>query len=184
MPRFVIPALLAAFALFFASACSNYRLGTGVERDIEALFVAPVDTAGQLPQASAILTTHIRESFLRDGRIRLVNTPEEADAVLEVSVARYSRGALTTTPNDDGLARSMGITLATTATLRDPANEKVWFADRPVNIERQIYTDDGTPPAAPSFLQPVQQTQAEFQLVPQLAEALADRLVSTVLDTW
>lgn len=184
MPRLVVPALLSAFVLLFAAACSHYRLGTGVQRDFETLFIPPVDTAGELPQASAIFTTQIRETFIRDGRIRIVNTAEEADAILEVKVARYSRRMLTSTPGDAGLARSMGITLATTATLRDPASDKVWFADRPISVERQIFTDDGTPPASPSFLQPVQQIQAEYQLVPQLAEPLAERLMGAVLDTW
>jgi hypothetical protein len=184
MFRFAVSALFSAFVLLFAAACSHYRLGTGVERDFETLFVPPVETAGELPQASAILTTQIRESFIRDGRIRIVNTPEEADAVLTVKVARYSRRALTGTPGDSGLARSLGITLETTATLSDPAGGKVWFTDRPIRVERQIFTDDGNPPGPPSFLQPVQQTQAEYQLVPQLAEPLAERLVGAVLDTW
>ena len=184
MPRFVVPALLTAFVLFFSAACSHYRLGTGVERDIETLFVPPVHTAGELPQASAILTTQIRETFIRDGRIRIVNTPEEADAILEVKVKRYSRRGLAGTPGDSGLARSMGISLETTATLSDPSGEKIWFADRPISTERQIFTDDGTPSGSGTFLQPVQQTQAEYQLVPQLAEPLAESLLSAVLDTW
>lgn len=184
MPRSVVPVLLSAFALLFAAACSHYRLGTGVERDFETLFVPPVETAGELPQAAAILTTQIRETFIRDGRVRIVNTPDEADAVLVVKVSRVSRRALTGTPGDSGLARSIGLTLDTTATLRDPAGGKVWFADRPISVERQVFTDDGSAPPSGTFLQPVQQTQAEYQLVPQLAEPLAERLMGAVLDTW
>jgi hypothetical protein len=184
MPRSVLPALLSAFVLLFSAACSNYRLGTGVERDIESIFIPPVETAGKLPQASAIFTTRIRETFIRDGRIRVVNTAEEADAVLAVKVGDYSRRSLAGTPGDSGLARSIGITLETTATLGDPAGGKTWFQNRPISVERQVFTDDGTPPLSGSFLQPVQQTQAEYQLVPQLADALAERLVGAVLDTW
>lgn len=184
MPRLVLPALLSAFVLLISTACSNYRLGTGVERDFESIFIPPVETAGKLPQASAILTTRIRETFIRDGRIRVVNTAEDADVVLTVKVGDYSRRALTGTPGDSGLARSIGITLATTATLSDPAGEKVWFKDRAITVERQVFTDDGTPPLSATFLQPVQQTQAEYQLVPQLAEPLAERLMGAVLDTW
>lgn len=184
MPRLVIPALFSAIMLLFSAACSHYRLGTGVERDIESIFIRPVETSGKLPQASAIFTTRVREAFIRDGRIRVVNTPDEADAVLSVTVGDYSRRSLTGTPGDSGLARSIGITLATTATLSDPAGEKVWFKDRPISVERQVFTDDGTPPLSATFLQPVQQTQAEYQLVPQLAEPLAECLLGAVLDTW
>ena len=171
------------FALFFATACSHYRLGTGVQRDYESIFVAPVDTNAALPQAAAILTTQIREAFLRDGRLRVVNTPDEADAILTVKVDRLRRDKLTSLPSDSGLARKMGLTLDATATLRDQKGEKTWFTDRHLSVERQLFTDDGST-SGPSFLQPVQQTQAEYQLVPQLGEALAAQVKGAVLDTW
>lgn len=179
MPRLSPFSLIAAFALLFASACSHYRLGTGAQRDYDSIFIAPVETNGKMPQAAAVLTTQIRETFIRDGRLRVVNTPDEADAVLTVSVGTLKREFLTALPSDGGLARKMGLTLATTATLRDPSGEKTWFADRPISVERQIFTDDGG-----TSLQPVQQLQAEYQLVPQLGEPLAESLKGAVLDTW
>jgi hypothetical protein len=184
MFRFAVPALLAAAALFFGSACANYRLGTGVEHEYRTVFIPPVATSGQVPQAAAILTTGIREAFIRDGRIRVVNTAEEADAVLTVTVKNLSRRSLTGLPGDSGLARSMGITLDAVATLDSPDGKKTWFSDRAISVERQIFTDDGNAAPVVSALQPVQQTQAEYQLVPQLSEALAERLKGAVLDTW
>jgi outer membrane lipopolysaccharide assembly protein LptE/RlpB len=174
---------LSFLALLFTSACSHYRLGTGVQRDYESIFVAPVDTNAALPQAAAILTTQIRETFLRDGRLRVVNTPDEADAILTVKLGRLRRDKLTSLPSDSGLARKMGLTLEATATLRDQKGEKTWFADRHLSVERQIFTDDGST-SGPAFLEPVQQTQAEYQLVPQLGEALAAQVKGAVLDTW
>jgi len=182
MPRFLVR-FLCLLAALLAAGCSHYRMGTGVERDFETLFVAPVDTGESLPQATAIFTTQIRESFLRDGRLRIVNTRDEADAVLTVILNDYQRDKLTSLASDAGLARKMSLTLDVTATLRDPSGQKTWFADRPLTIERQIFTDDGST-AGPGFLQPVQQTQAEYQLVPQLGEALANALKAAVLDTW
>ncbi len=179
MPRLSPLALVAALALLLTSACSHYRLGTGVTRDFETIFVAPVETNAALPQATAILTTQIRETFLRDGRLRVVNSREEADAVLTVSLGGLKREFLTALPSDTGLARKMGLTLEATATLRDPSGQKTWFADRAIRVERQIFTDDGGPSLAP-----VQQTQAEYQLVPQLAEPFAASVKSAVLDIW
>jgi outer membrane lipopolysaccharide assembly protein LptE/RlpB len=181
------PALLVlvSIAALLNGACSHYRLGTGVQRDYESIFIAPIATNGQLPQATASLTTQVREAFLRDGRLRVTNTPDEADAVLTVKIGSLDRAKLTSAPQDSGLARKMGITLATTATLSDPSGQKTWFADRPISIERQLFTDDGSAdPTAADFLRPVQQTQAEYQLVPQLGEALASELKAAVLDTW
>lgn len=172
-----------AVLLLLTSACSHYRLGTGVTRDFESIFIAPVETNAVLPQSTAILTTQLRETFIRDGRLRVVNTPDEADAILTVKLGKLDRGFGTSFDNDSGLARKMSLQLGATATLRDPAGQKTWFADRPLSVERQIFTNDGTA-AGPSALQPVQQTQAEYQIVPQLAEALAAQARGAVLDTW
>ena len=186
MPRYFTLVLPFVFALLFTSACSHYRLGIGVERDYESIFIPPIQTNAQLPQAAAIFTTQIREAFIRDGSLRVVNTADEADAVLSVEVGKLTRNGLTSLPTDSGLSRKMGLTLDVTATLRDPKGKKTWFAHRAISIERQIFTDDGTmnPAAATTYLKPVQQTQAEYQIVPQLAEVLADRLKGTVLETW
>lgn len=181
---------LAALALvvfaIFGAACAHYRLGTGVQRDYESIFIAAVDTNAVIPQSAAVLSTQIREAFIRDGRLRVVNTPEEADAVLTIKLERLHRDTLTTLPTDGGLARTFGLSLDASATLRDAKGEKTWFADRPLHVERQIFTNDGTSVATPNgpILVPQQQTQAEYTLVPTLGEDLAAQVKSAVLDTW
>ncbi len=178
MSRF-LAATFAVAILVFTGACSHYRLGTGVERDFESVFIAPVETNAAYPQAAAVLTTQIRETFIRDGRVRVVNTPDEADAVLTVKLSGLHRSKLTSLASDSGLARKMGLTLDATATLRDSKGEKTWFADRPVSVERELFTDNGS-----ADLQPLQQIQAEYALLPQLAEPFAKQLQGAVLDTW
>ena len=176
---------LAAFALL-GSACSHYRLGTGAQRDFESIFVAPVQTNAVIPQSAALLSTQIREAFIRDGRVRVVNTPDEADAILSVKLDGLRRDTLTSLPSDGGLARTFGLVLDASATLRDSKGEKTWFSDRRLRIERQIFTNDGTAVPAPGgpYLVPTQQTQAEYTIVPTLGENLAAQVKSAVLDTW
>lgn len=176
---------LVAFATF-GTACSHYRLGTGVQRDYESIFIAPVETNAVIPQSTALLSTQIREAFIRDGRLRVVNTRDEADAILTVKLDRLHRDTLTSLPSDAGLARTFGLVLDASATLRDVKGEKTWFADRPLRVERQIFTNDGTAIATKDgpYLVPLQQTQAEYTIVPTLGENLAAQLKSAVLDTW
>lgn len=185
MLRRLAALVLLAFAVLGA-ACAHYRLGTGAQRDYESIFIAPVDTNAVIPQSSAVLSTQIREAFLRDGRLRVVNTPEEADAILTVKLERLRRDRLTSLPTDGGLARTFGLLLDASATLRDVKGEKTWFADREIHVERQIFTNDGSSVATPGgpYLVPQQQTQAEHALVPTLGEDLAARVKSAVLDTW
>jgi outer membrane lipopolysaccharide assembly protein LptE/RlpB len=175
----LLSALFAGCLLLFTAACSHYRLGTGVEHDFQSIFIAPVQTNAAYPQAAAVLTTQIRETFIRDGRVRVVNTPDEADAVLSVKLSSLQRAKLTSLTSDSGLARKMGLTLSATATLQDPAGKKIWFTNRAVAAARQLFTDNGS-----ADLQPIQQLQAEYALLPQLAQPFAQEILGAVLDTW
>ncbi len=160
---------LAGLLLF--SGCANYRLGTGGQPTFSTLYVAPVINDTQSPQTVAIVSTQLREAFLNDPRIILVNTPEEADATLTVRLVRYRRDVQTALRNDTGLARKFDITLDAEASLRDNRDNKTLFDKRKVQAVRQVFTDSG-------------QLQAEYQNIPLLAEVLARNVVSATLDVW
>jgi len=160
--------LLAAFGL---TGCAGYQLGTGSAPKFATLFVAPVKTEALIPQARAELTTRLREAFIRDGRVRLVNSAAEADAVLEIAIAGYQRDVAVTRPDDTGLARRFDITLQARATLLNNRGQEPWFTDRVLEARRGAMTDDGLIPA-------------ETQLLPILGETLATEAVHAVLDTW
>lgn len=162
--------LLGALLL---SGCAHYRLGTSGELSFHTLYVAPVvNENSNLPQAVAVVSTQLREAFLHDSRVILVNTPEEADATLTVRLVKYGRKSTARQANDTGLARKFDITLDAKATLVDNKDHKPLFTDRKVQAVRQIFTDND------------QQLQAEYQNVPLLAETLAKNVRSAALDIW
>jgi hypothetical protein len=164
--------LFIGFLGLLLSGCSNYHLGTGGKTTFRTLYVAPVvNENSNLPQAVAIVSTQIREAFLRDPRVILVNTPGEADATLTVSLVGYSRKSQTRQSTDTGLARKFDVTLDAEATLRDNRDNKVIFQDRKVQAVRQVFVDSG-------------QLQAEYQNVPLLAEELGKNVLSATLDVW
>ncbi len=164
--------LLCLTGILLLSGCANYRLGTGGQLSFRTLYVAPVVNQSNLPQAVAVVSTQLREAFLHDGRVILVNTPEEADATLTVRLVKYGRDAQTRQTNDTGLTRKFDITLTAEASLRDNRNNKALFEKRKVEATRQIFTDNG------------QQLQAEYQNVTVLAEALAKNVRGATLDVW
>jgi hypothetical protein len=86
--------LLAAAVLAFLPACANYQLGTGGKKlAFETLFVAPVDSTAAVPQARPLVGARVREAFLRDPRVTLVDSPDKADAVLHITLVGYQREA-------------------------------------------------------------------------------------------
>ena len=166
---FLCVAAVAAITLF--SGCAHYRLGTEGKLTWTTLYVAPVQNKALLPQAQAILSTQIREAFLRDGRVTLVNAPEAADVSLSVVIADYHREVATVRAGDTGLARSFTVTLGVVATLRDNRSGQVLFDQRPIEAQRDVFTDAG-------------QNQAEYQMLPVLAEVVAGKVTHAALDVW
>jgi Lipopolysaccharide-assembly len=170
---FVTVVSLAVFAALAVSSpgCANYRLGTGVSSAFRTLYIEPVANQTLLPQSQALLSTHLRESFARDGRITLVNTSEAADATLSVLINDYHRDVAAGRADDTGLARKFDVTLGASCTLRDRRTGHAIFSGRPVQVRREVFTDSG-------------QLQAEFQTLPLLTDALARKVVSAALDVW
>jgi hypothetical protein len=161
--------------LFFAAlcfaGCSHYQLGTAGRPGFTTLYVTPVANHTLLPQAQALVSTELREALQQDGRVHLVNSPAGADATLTVVIRDYHRDIRAVREDDTGLARKFSLTLGTACTLRDNRTGRDLFADRLVSVSRDAFTDGG-------------QLQSEYQVLPLLAEALAQKVSHTVLDVW
>lgn len=162
---------LATALLLGTAGCSHYHLGTGSQLAFSSLYVAPVNMRALIPQAQPILGSALREGFLHDGRVSLVNDPAAAQAVLAITVRDYHRDVATVRAGDTGLARKFIVTLGAEATLTETATGRVLFKDRPIVVKRDVFTDSG-------------QQQAEYQILPLLAQDLAGKATHAVLDTW
>ncbi len=164
----LLPACGAALLL---SGCAAYQLGTGAKLKFSTLFVAPVASETMIPQAQVVVTTQLREAFLKDGRVTLVNSADAADAVLQVTLVGYDRTVAVSLPTDTGLGRRFDVTLRARATLTDNRSKQTLFARRPLSAQRGVFSDSGLVPA-------------EYQTLPLLAEMLATEAAHAVLDTW
>ena len=105
------PVLICLAGLLVLTGCANYRLGTGAQLSFRTIHIAPVVNESNIPQAVAIVSTQLRETFLRDPRVILVNTPEEADVTLSVHLVNYGRVMQTRLTTDTGLARKFDVSL-------------------------------------------------------------------------
>jgi hypothetical protein len=169
----LIAVVVAGLVSFLAAGCSHYRLGTGTSGKLSfrTLYIEPVENKTLLPQARAIVSTQLREAFARDGRVALVNSPEEADATLAVTITVYRRDVVSARADDTGLARKFNLVLATSCTLRDRRANQILFENRAVDAQREAFTDSG-------------QLQSEYQTLPLLAETLAGKVAHAALDVW
>lgn len=171
----MLKALAAAIGLLALAGvfggCAHYQLGTGSAPAFGSVYVEPVANRTLAPQAQAILSSRLREGFLRDTRVRPVNDAAAADARLTLVLTEFRRDIAAARENDTGLARKFNVTLTAMGTLRDQRTGKTLWENRPFTVLREVFTDGG-------------QLQAEYEVVPLLAEALAQRVVHAALDTW
>ncbi|HLP25325.1 MAG TPA: LPS assembly lipoprotein LptE [Acidobacteriota bacterium] len=168
--RLAVILSFAALALGLAS-CANYHLGTGAEPRFQTLHVTVVKSDVLVPQAVALVTTQVREAFIKDGRVRLVDSAAEADAELTLTLEEYRREQTVARTDDTGLARRYDVVLQARASLLDRREKKIVFANQPLTVTRGVLTDSG-------------QLQSEYQALPLLAVQLAERALHATLDTW
>lgn len=175
--RSLLP-LCALFFLGLSSGCSHYQLGTEGKLTFHTLYIAPVGNNAKLPQAVAVITNQLREAFIHDGRVTVVDSPTNADASLTVTLTTYGRDAATARPDDTGLARKFDLNLTASCTLRDNRNSTVLFEHRAVTAQQQTFSTSS--PHDPNGVQ----QQAEYQALPQLATTLAQKITHAALDVW
>jgi hypothetical protein len=166
-------ALLCALlgSLLGLTSCSHYRLGHEGTLRFRTLHVSIVANDALVPQARALVTTEVREAFIKDGRVRLVDTPDSADATLLLTLDNYARAMTVARADDTGLARRFEVTLGARARLIDNQTKQDLFTARPLRAKRGVFTDSG-------------QLQSEYQGLPLLASDLANQVVKATLDTW
>lgn len=157
--------------LLGVAGCASYQLGTGSSPKFATLYISPVISEALLPQARTVVTGALREAFIKDGRVTLVDSAAEADAVLEIALSRYERAIAVSRPEDTGLARRFDVTLEARATLTDNRTKQPYFVRRQLDAKRGVFTDRGLVPS-------------EYQALPLLAELLANEAVHAALDTW
>jgi outer membrane lipopolysaccharide assembly protein LptE/RlpB len=175
------PGLLATVLCLSLAGCAHYQLGTQGKLAFSTLYIEPVaNRVVTLPQAQAPVGTQVRQAFLEDGRVTVVDSPQEADATLTISLTDYHREVAAVRENDTGLASKFVVTLGATCTLRDNRSGRLFFEKRVVTVQRGVYTDNGVPASGSTG----NQLQSEYNTIPLLAGDLANRLTHVVLDVW
>jgi hypothetical protein len=173
--------LLLASALL-AQGCANYRLGTGAEPSFATLYIEPARNKTTLAQSQALVSTLVREAFIRDGRVTVVDNAADADATLEVTLVNFRRDNAANREDDVGLARKFTLRLRASCRLRDNRTGRMLFDGRIVEVQREAFTDNGL--GLVPFGTSNDQLQSEFNTLPLLASSLSDKLTHAVLDVW
>jgi len=166
----LLPAILLLSVLAW-TGCANYQLGRQAPLPFERLYVAPVVNDSFAPQAQAVLTEQLARQFLTSGAVTLVKSPEQADAILTVTIVDFRREVAATQDDDTGLGESFLLYMTSNSDLVDAETGKPYFKARRNRAEVRTLIDSGLQPA-------------EYQSMPVLTRDLARSIKETVLSTW
>jgi hypothetical protein len=174
--------VLLLFAAFLTQGCWHYRMGAGPAPTFSTLFIEPTRNKTTLAQSRELVSTMLREAFIKDGRVQLVDSTADADATLEVTLVKYRRDNAANREDDNGLARKFTLRLEATCTLKDNRSGRLLFDGRQIEVQREAFTDNGL--GLVPFGTSNDQLQSEYNTLPLLAELLSDKVTHAVLDVW
>ena len=166
-------AVLVCFTLAFISGCNSYQLGNPAELPFESIYIKPVSNDSFAPQAQALLSTQIRDAFIRYGRTKLVTSRETADAVLLINLTDYKRFAAARQSEDTTTAASFSLVLAAEVSLFNQNKGDYYFQERIINESSSAYVNN--PYATPATAQTEDFLQMEYQAMPRLTHDLSRR---------
>jgi len=176
------PILSLLILAALSPGCAHYRLGDGPGPSFHTLYIVPATNKTVLAQARATTSAQVREAFEKDGRVTLVNSPQAADATLEVTLTNFHREVAANREDDTGLARKFTLFLSASCTLIDNRDGRLLFSQRVVTVQREAFVDNGLGDVP--FGMSNDQQQSEYNTMPLLADALATRITHMVLDVW
>ena len=175
-------ALLLISILGVGTGCKSYQLGHSAELPFQSIYIEPVKNDSFAPQAQTLLSSEVREAVIRDGRVKLVAAPEQADAVLMTTLTDYRRQGGARRQNDTQIARDFDITLGAELDLYDQKAGKFIFKERRIEARTNVYLDNPYSPAGSPDTQGY--IQSEYNAMPRLARELGRKAADELLGAW
>ncbi|CAA6695385.1 MULTISPECIES: LPS assembly lipoprotein LptE [unclassified Lentimonas] len=171
--------LTAIVVLGLFNGCANYKLGSAAPIPFKSIYIKPTTNHSFAPQAQPIVSAQIRETFIHDGRIKLVDNEEEADAVLYVDLTEYKRTAGARTSEDTEVASDFDITLISSVSLYSNRTGDFLFQDRTIRAQTNAYI--GNPYTVGEI---ISYQESERQAMTHLAREMARKVTDEVLSPW
>lgn len=165
-----LPALLRSGCLALVlSGCAGYQLGPagGLKAGAQSIQINPIANQTLEPRLSDAVNQALRTRLQQDGTFRL-STRGEGDIIVTGAILRFDRSEVSFQPNDVLTVRDYGLSITAHINARERTSGKV-LLDRPVSGRATVRVGTDLP-------------SAERQAVPLLAEDLARRVTSLLVD--
>jgi hypothetical protein len=157
-------------ATLLLSGCMGYQLGGTRPDGIEIVYMAPVINKTTESAIELQVTSALRQRIQFDGRMKLENTAENADAVIEVVLSDYRLTAIAFRNELKTTAEQYRLRITGTATLTNTKTGEVLS-------ESKTYGET-------TFLFESDLTTSKRDALPRAAQELAKFMIDDLIEQW
>ncbi len=159
-----------ATAALLLAGCMGYQLGGSRPDGIETVHVAAVVNKTAEPAIELQATHALRQRIQFDGRMKLENTAENADAVIEVTLTDYRLTAIAFRNDLRTTAEQYRIRITGTATLTDTKTGETLSESKTYGETTFFFESD--------------LTTSKRGALPRAAQELAKFMVDDLIERW
>lgn len=153
------------------AGCASYRLGSMLPPYVKTVYVPIAGNNTSEPFIEADVTRAVVQEIQRDGSLRLAGGPEEADAILAITVTKFELEALTYERERKTAANEYRVLLRARTILTDAKSGRV------ITQNPDVY-GEGT------FDVQGDLTSSKATALPATAKDLAWRIKDSIVEAW
>ena len=164
------PALCIAFATLLLNGCAGYKLGSMLPEDIKSVYVPTFLNKTREPLLENETTQKAIQEIQRDGSLTIA-TKENADAILEVTLADYLLTPVRYDTQHTTQAKEYRLWLTADIVLKRAKDDKI-IVQRPHILGQYVFQVVGD------------LTSSKLIALPLAAQDLARNIISTCVEDW
>jgi hypothetical protein len=161
-------------SILLISGC-GYTAGSLIPSHIETIYVEPFKNETSEPNIEIVVTNAIKDRFAWDGALKIENSKNEADSMLQGKILKYEKVPVAWGSNDEVAEYRLVLTVNLVYT--DLDNNKIMWQEKKFKVDSEYYTT----------LKDQKFTSTNLDrdaLIENAAEELALEVVSRTVEGW
>jgi hypothetical protein len=163
-------ALVLQLISLLATGCAGYHVGPVTQRNFKSIAVPMFRNRTLRPQLEAQITNAIIKGLQQDGSLRVESEPN-ADVILDGAIIHYERTTLRSLRSDTRVPREFEITITVRVEAKDRRTGEIVLKSTEVTGKSDVFIGED-------------QQSAELQVLPLIANDVARKVVSLLVESW
>lgn len=168
--------LLTLLLIIWFSSCSHYSVIPTDETPFKSVYVHTISNQDFAPNIHTLFQNQIRQTILRDSRLSLAETREEADTQLFVTIKDYKRNVKTRSSVDAGRFNSLNLGIAIFVSLYNNQTNDYLLKNVSLYSNENLFFD----PVETSL----KHREMEYQILPKVTRDLSENILELILSDW